>query len=98
MFEKDFREMENLDLFREAELRFIYSQRRHTLFFQCFQDKFEAVKNRIEKLRSQLSSIVLPVKSPILSRYYSKSNEIQRMAGMMKESLYSNLVSCLFFV
>ncbi|CAF0732105.1 unnamed protein product [Adineta ricciae] len=81
LFEKDFHEMENLDLFREAELRFIYSQRRHTLFFQCFQDKFETVKNRIEKLRSQLSAIVLPVKSPILSRYYSRSNEIQRMAA-----------------
>jgi hypothetical protein len=74
--------MENLDIFREAELRFVYRHHRHVLLVQCFQEKFEMVKSRIQKLRSHLSSILLPVKSPILSRYYSKSHEIQRIAGM----------------
>lgn len=76
--------MEKLDIFREAELRFIYRHHRHVLLVQCFQEKFEMVKNRIEKLRTQLSSTILPVKSSILSRYYSKSNEIQRIAGKKK--------------
>jgi hypothetical protein len=81
--------MENLDIFREAELHFIYRHHRHVLLVQCFQEKFEIVKNRIQELRSHLSSILLPVKSPILSRYYSKSNEIQRFAGMNKfDQLY----------
>jgi len=74
--------MEKLDIFREAELRFIYRHHRHVLIVQCFQEKFELVKNRIQKLRNQLSSIILPVKSSILSRYYSKSNELQRIAGI----------------
>jgi hypothetical protein len=74
--------MENLDIFREAELRFVYRHHRHVLLVQCFQEKFQMVKIRIQKLRSHLLSIILPVKSSILSRYYSKSNEIQRIAGI----------------
>ena len=73
--------MENLEIFRNAELRFVYRHRRHCLLFQCFQERFEMVKNRIQRMRSQLKSIVLPVKSPVLSRYYSKSNRIQHIAG-----------------
>ncbi len=73
--------MENLEIFRDAELHFIYRHHRHVLLVQCFQEKFEMVKSRIQKMRSQLSSILHPVKSSILSRYYSKSNEIQRIAG-----------------
>ncbi|CAF1004064.1 unnamed protein product [Adineta steineri] len=79
LFKNDFHEMENLDIFREAELHFVYYHHRHVLLFQCFQEKFEMVKNRIEKMRGYLSTIILPVKSPILSRYYSKSNEMQRI-------------------
>lgn len=73
--------MEKRDIFREAELRFIYRHHRHVLLVQCFHEKFEMVKSQIQKLRSQLSSTILPVKSSILSRYYSKSNELQRIAG-----------------
>ncbi|CAF2857359.1 unnamed protein product [Rotaria sp. Silwood2] len=80
LFKNEFAEMTNLDTFREAELRFIYRHHRHILLVQCFQEKFEMVKDRIQKMRSQLSTILLPVKSPILSRYYSRSNEIQRIA------------------
>lgn len=76
--------MENLEVFREAELRIIYRHRRHILLVQCFQEKFEMVQSQIQKLRSQLSTIIIPVKSPILSRHYVKSNEIQRIACMMK--------------
>ncbi|UJR26717.1 hypothetical protein I4U23_008032 [Adineta vaga] len=81
LFKQDFHEMENLDIFREAELRFVYYHHRHTLFFQCFQEKFETVKTRIQNMRSHLSTILLPVKSPILSRHYSKSNELQTIAA-----------------
>ena len=69
-------------MFREAELRFVYYHHRHVLLVQCFQEKFEMVKDRIQKMRSPLSTIIVPVKSPILSRFYSKSNETQRIAGM----------------
>ncbi|CAF3434900.1 unnamed protein product [Rotaria sp. Silwood1] len=80
LFKNEFEEMKNLDIFREAELRFIYLHHRRMLLVQCFQEKFEMVKGRIQKMRSQLSTTLLPVKSPILSRYYSKSNESQRIA------------------
>jgi hypothetical protein len=80
--------MENLEIFRDAELRFVYRHHRHVLLVQCFQEKFELVKGRLQKMRSHLSTILLPVKSPILSRYYSKSNEIQRIAGMKIFSLF----------
>lgn len=88
--------MENLDIFREAELRFVYHHHRRILLVQCFQEKFELVKNRIQKMRSHLSTIFLPVKSPILSRYYSKSNEIQRFAGM-KNFLFIFLYLFLYY-
>lgn len=73
--------MENLEIFRDAELRFIYRHRRGLLHFQCFQEKFEQVKTRLEKFFSQLASASHPVKSPILSRHYSKTNEIQQIAS-----------------
>ncbi|CAF1016189.1 unnamed protein product [Rotaria sordida] len=81
LFKHEFEEMKNLDIFRDAELRFIYRHHRHILLVQCFQEKFEMVKGRIQKMRSQLLTTLLPVKSPILSRYYSRSNEIQRIAA-----------------
>ena len=87
LFKDEFDEMEKLDLFRETELHFIYHRRRALLLVQCFQDKFELVKARVQIIRSQLSTLVLPVKSPALSRYYSKSNELQRIAGMSMRSL-----------
>ena len=73
--------MEKLESFREAELHFIYRHRRSLLLVQCFQERFEQVKSHIQKLRSHLSTLVLPIKSPILSRYFSKSDELQRIAG-----------------
>lgn len=73
--------MENDEFFREAELHFVYHQGRHLLLVQCFQEKLHLVKTRIDKLRSQLSTIVHPVKSPILTRYYSTSNQIKNIAG-----------------
>lgn len=82
LFKTEFEEMKNLEMFRDVELRFIYRRRPRTLLVQCFQEKFEMVKSRIQKMRSELSTIILPVKSPILSRYYPKSNEIQRIAGI----------------
>jgi hypothetical protein len=95
LFKQDFQEMEKLDVFRDAELRFVYRHHRHVLLVQCFQEKFEMVKNQIEKMRSQLSTILQPVKSPILSRYYSKSNEIQRIAGLY--TLHS-IISVVFYL
>ncbi|CAF4503322.1 unnamed protein product [Rotaria socialis] len=81
LFKNEFEEMKNLEMFRDVELRFIYRRQQRILLVQCFQEKFEMVKNRIQKMRSELSAIVVPVKSPILSRYYPKSNEIQRIAA-----------------
>jgi hypothetical protein len=86
--------MENLDIFREAELRFVYHHHRRILLVQCFQEKFELVKNQIQKMRSHLSTITVPVKSPILSRYYSKSNETQRITSTKQLNLFHRL----FFV
>ncbi|CAF1605170.1 unnamed protein product [Rotaria magnacalcarata] len=81
LFKNEFEQMKNLEMFRDAELRFIYRRQQRILLVQCFQEKFEMVKNRIQKMRSEVSAIVVPVKSPILSRYYPKSNEIQRIAA-----------------
>lgn len=80
--------MENEDIFREAELRFVYRHRRRLLLIQCFQEKLQLVKNRIDKLRSQLSTIVHPVKSPTLTRFYTKSNQIQQIAGRAIDFLF----------
>ena len=73
--------MEKDEIFREAELHFVYHHSRNLLLVQCFQEKLHLVKNRIEKLRSHLSTIVHPVKSSILTRYYSTSNQIKSIAG-----------------
>lgn len=81
LLKNDFQEMENEEIFREAELHFVYRHRRRQLLIQCFQEKLQLVKNRIDKLRSQLSTIVHPVKSPTLTRFYTKSNQIQQIAG-----------------
>ena len=78
--------MENDENLRAVELHFIYRSRRKLLSFQCFQEKFEMVRSRLNKLRSDLSTIILPIKSPVLSRYFSKSNELQRIAGRSRFS------------
>lgn len=78
--------MEKLESFREAELHFIYRHCRSLLLVQCFQERFEQVKSHIQKLRSHLSTLALPIKSPILSRYFSKSDELQRIAGKKRNS------------
>jgi len=87
LFRKDFTEMENLETFHDAELRFIYRHHRRVLLFQCFQEKFELVKTRLEKFFSQFATIIHPVKSPILSRYYPKTDEIQRIASKSNNSI-----------